>query len=45
LSVLALKFGIDDLDTVAADSISDGSDDKKCDIIYINKDNGRANHN
>jgi len=45
LSALALKFGIDGLDTVAADSISDGSNDKKCDIIYINKDDGGANHN
>ncbi|MBI4824927.1 MAG: AIPR family protein [Nitrospirae bacterium] len=42
LFALALKFGIDDLDTVAADSITDGSDDKKCDIVFINKDDGIA---
>ncbi|MDQ7729553.1 AIPR family protein [Halomonas sp. SpR8] len=33
---LALRFGIDDLDTVAADAITDGSDDKKCDMVYLN---------
>lgn len=33
---LALRFGIDDLDTIAADSITDGSDDKKCDMVYVN---------
>lgn len=33
---LALRFGVDDLDTVAADSITDGRDDKKCDLIYVN---------
>lgn len=35
---LALRFGVDDLITVAANSITDGGDDKKCDIIYIDKD-------
>jgi hypothetical protein len=33
---LALKFGVEDLETVAADAITDGSDDKKCDMVYIN---------
>lgn len=33
---LALRFSIDDLDTVAADAITDGSDDKKCDMVYLN---------
>lgn len=42
LFALALKFGLDDLDTVAADSITDGSDDKKCDIVYIDVDEGVA---
>lgn len=42
LFALALKFGIEDLETVAADSITDGNDDKKCDIVYINKDDGIA---
>ena len=38
LFALALRFGIEDLDSTATDSITDGSDDKKCDIVYINKD-------
>ncbi len=42
LFALALRFGIDDLDSVAADSITDGSDDKKCDMIFINLDEGLA---
>lgn len=42
LFALALRFGMDDLDSVAADSITDGSDDKKCDMIVINADEGIA---
>ncbi len=42
LFALALRFAMDDLDSVAADSITDGSDDKKCDMIVINADEGIA---
>lgn len=35
LFALELKFNIDDIDSVASDAITDGSNDKKCDIIYI----------
>jgi len=35
---LALRFGLDDLDTIAADAITDGNDDKKCDMVYINSE-------
>ncbi|WP_025754715.1 MULTISPECIES: AIPR family protein [unclassified Pseudomonas] len=38
LFALALRFGVDDLDTTAADAITDGSDDKKCDMVYINRE-------
>jgi hypothetical protein len=38
LFALALRFGIVDLDSVAADSIVDGGDDKKCDMIFIDYD-------
>jgi len=38
LFAMAMRFGIEDLETVAADSITDGNDDKKCDIVYVNKD-------
>ena len=36
LFALQLKFGIEDIHSVAADAITDGGDDKKCDIVYIN---------
>ncbi|GAA5020322.1 putative abortive infection phage resistance protein [Marivirga lumbricoides] len=35
---LALKFGVEDLETIASDAITDGSDDKKCDMVYINSE-------
>ena len=35
---LALYHQIDDLHSVAAESITDGSDDKKCDILHIDPD-------
>lgn len=42
LYALQLKYGIDDIETVASDSLTDGSDDKKCDMIYINEEDGSA---
>lgn len=39
---LQLRFDIDDVDTVAADSITDGYEDKKCDMIYIDDSEGVA---
>jgi len=42
LFALALRFGIDDLETVASDSITDGHDDKKCDMVFVEKDDGYA---
>jgi AIPR protein len=38
LFALALKFGVDDLDTLAADAIVDGGNDKKLDIIYVDEE-------
>lgn len=38
LFALALRFGYDDLTTIAADAITDGNDDKKCDIVHIDED-------
>jgi hypothetical protein len=38
LFALSLRFGLDDVHTTAAESITDGSDDKKCDIIFIDKE-------
>jgi hypothetical protein len=34
---LGLRFGLDDLQTVAAESITDGPDDKKIDVLYIDR--------
>lgn len=42
LYALELRFGIDDIFDVAVDSLTDESDDKKCDLIYIDKDLGVA---
>ncbi|WP_382322545.1 AIPR family protein [Hydrogenophaga sp. UC242_50] len=42
LFALGLRFNIEDLATVAADAITDGSDDKKCDIVYIDENEGYA---
>lgn len=42
LFALALRFGVEDLDTVAADAITDGNDDKKCDMVYINSEDEYA---
>lgn len=34
---LGLRFGLDDLQIVAAESITDGPDDKKIDVLYIDR--------
>lgn len=34
---LGLRFGLDDLQTVAAESITDGPGDKKIDVLYIDR--------
>ncbi|OOE97027.1 AIPR family protein [Salinivibrio sp. IB643] len=42
LFALGLKFGLDDLASIGVDAITDGSDDKKLDIVYINSEEGYA---
>lgn len=44
LLLFALQMGlaIEDIDTVAALALTDGSDDKKCDLVYVDLVNGRA---
>ena len=40
---LQLRFLIEDIDTIASVSLTDGGeDDKKCDLIYIERDSGYA---
>lgn len=36
LFALGLRFGLDDLSSIGVDAVTDGSDDKKLDIVYIN---------
>lgn len=38
LFALSLRFGLDDIHSVAAESITDGNDDKKCDLVFIDKE-------
>ncbi|EGQ8155286.1 AIPR family protein [Vibrio alginolyticus] len=42
LFALGLKFGLDDLASIGVDAITDGADDKKLDIVYINPEDGYA---
>ena len=38
LFALWLKFGLDDLVSIGVDAVTDGSDDKKLDIVFINSE-------
>ncbi|AKD38625.1 hypothetical protein I926_06525 [Pasteurella multocida subsp. multocida OH4807] len=42
LFALGLNFGVDDLASVGADAITDGADDKKLDMIFINTEENYA---
>jgi hypothetical protein len=42
LFAIELRFQIEDIHTVAEDALTDGSDDKKCDLVYIDTDEGIA---
>ena len=42
LYALQLRFDIEDIDSVAADALTDGGNDKKCDLIYVDRDLGIA---
>ncbi|MCZ4304137.1 AIPR family protein [Zoogloeaceae bacterium G21618-S1] len=42
LFALELRFSLDDIHSVAAESVTDGSDDKKCDLIFIDREEGVA---
>lgn len=38
LFALSLRFNLDDIHSTAAESITDGNDDKKCDLIFIDRE-------
>ena len=44
LTLFALELGlfVEDIHAVAATALTDGSDDKKCDLVYVDRDLGRA---
>ena len=42
LYALELRFEIADIFAIAGDALTDGGEDKKCDLIYIDKDTGVA---
>jgi hypothetical protein len=42
LFALEMQFEIEDIHTVAADALTDGYDDKKCDLVYVDIDQGSA---
>lgn len=42
LYALQLRFDIGDINAEASESLTDKSDDKKCDLIYVDSDNGIA---
>ncbi|MGV9859465.1 AIPR family protein [Gordonia sp. NPDC003425] len=33
-----LRFGLDDIQAIAAESITGGGDDKKCDVLYVDRE-------
>ena len=42
LFALGLKLGIDDMEAVGTEIITGGGDDKKCDLVYLDKEEGRC---
>lgn len=42
LYALQLRFDIEDIDSVAAEALTDGPDDKKCDLIFVERELGIA---
>ena len=42
LFALGLQFGLDDLEAVGAEIITGSGNDKKCDLIYLDKEEGRC---
>jgi hypothetical protein len=42
LFALELKYQLPDIDSVAINALTDGPDDKKCDLIYVDRERGLA---
>ena len=42
LYALQLRWGITDIEGVAAVALTDSANDKKCDLVFVDRDNGRV---
>lgn len=42
LYALELRYGLEDIDSVASEALTDNSDDQKCDLLYINEEENYA---
>jgi hypothetical protein len=42
LFALQLRHGIQDIESVAAAALTDGSNDKKCDLVHVDRGSGRV---
>ena len=42
LFALEMRFGIDDIETAAVTCLTDGSQDRKCDALYIDRETSTA---
>ena len=42
LFALEINQNIDDIELIANDALTDGPDDKKCDLIYVNRETGKV---
>lgn len=42
LFALQLDYEIEDIDAVAQDALTDGGDDKACDLVYVDRDRGEV---
>lgn len=42
LYALELRMQLEDIQSVASDALTDGNDDKKCDLVYIDEEEGLA---
>jgi hypothetical protein len=42
LFALQLRHGVEDIEGVAASALTDGANDKKCDLVYVDRGNGRV---
>src|SRR5262245_6387917 len=37
-----MRFGLEDIHSVACTALTDSNDDKKCDLVYVNEESGEV---